>query len=51
MAGANGRLREVEPEITGLKRMNESLIAQKAEIEQQLKDEAGKEKVKDERIA
>ena len=34
LAGANGRLRDIDSEIAGLKRLNESLAAQKADIEQ-----------------
>ena len=34
LAGANGRLRDIDSEIASLKRLNESLAAQKADIEQ-----------------
>ena len=51
LAGANGKLRDIESEIASLKRLNESIFAQKADVELQLKNEIGKDKQKDERIA
>ena len=51
LAGANGKLRDIESEISSLKRLNESIFAQKADVELQLKNEINKDKQKDERIA
>ena len=50
LAEANGKLRNLEGEILALKRLNESIASQKAELEKQIKGDATKEKQKDERI-
>ena len=44
LADANAKLRDHDGEMLGLKRINESLAAQKAELEKQMRSEEGKEK-------
>ena len=51
LAGANQKIREHDGEMLGLKRLNESLSAQKADLERQLKGDETKEKQRQERIA
>ena len=51
MASANAKIQDKEGEMIGLKRLNESLMAQKEQLERQMRNESKQDKGKDERIA